>query len=105
MSTAKITHAEQWRITITPDGDPWADIPVNRMMIRPEALLVELWRSQAQLQVYVRGRQVRKDGTPGTFLRTLGLGYGNPVPEWAAEIIESVRRQNNLGPGVTGVDW
>jgi len=111
-AAAQVVHAESWTITIRPgDGDTWPDRPVEHSSVvgkkyRPELITARLDREAKRPGVSLRGRVVKRDGTPGQVPADERFYYrDSQVPPWVLAEIRAAREANGLTPEATGVPW
>lgn len=104
---ANARHYEEWHITLQPEpndvpGDTWPDVRGNRYgTFKPDMINIHLRRGDSQPVQAVSGYVYKLDGTLG---KRRDSARAAQVP-WVQEIIETYRKENDLGPGSTGVDW
>lgn len=101
-------HIEQWRITITRQGDDdWPVTPVHwsrtGQRYQPEVINVSLMRGTRHPTVHMSGRRLKKDGTPGEAKVADRYMSRDQVPDWAQELIRQARTDLGLGPYQTEV--
>jgi hypothetical protein len=103
----QVEHSETWTLTITPDTDTWppVDMPYSSAgrQIQPDKIGCTLNRG-SRPHIWADGYRILRSGL-GKERGTVRMWKENDTPGWVAELVEQARRQHDLGPSRTGVDW